>query len=188
MAIIDRIKNILLSPRTEWPVIATEAPSVQSLYVDYILILSAIGPIALALSSGMFGAGLGLALASYAIGLVIVYVVAWIVDVLAPTFGGEKHFVRSLQLVAYSYTAAWVAGILNLIPFFGSLLALAASIYSLYTFYLGVPLLKKCPPQKALAYTIVVAICGIVVVIAVFSVLSAMLMGGGMVGMMGMGR
>ena len=188
MAIIDRARNILLSPRTEWPVIAAETPTVQALYVDYILILSAIGPIALALGGGIFGAGLGLALAAYAIGLVMVYVVAWIVDTLAPSFGGEKNFVRSLQLVAYSYTAAWVAGILHLIPFFGSLLMLAASIYSFYTFYLGVPLLMKCPQQKSLAYTIVVAICGAVVTIVVFSVLSTMLMGGGMIGMMGMGR
>jgi hypothetical protein len=101
MTLIDRAKTILLTPRTEWPVIAAEAATVQSLYVGYILILAAIGPIALALRGGLFGMGLGIAIISYAIGLVMTYALAWIIDVLAPTFGGEKNFVQSLKLVAY---------------------------------------------------------------------------------------
>jgi hypothetical protein len=186
MALIDRVKNILLTPKTEWPAIAGEAPTVQSLYVGYILILSAIGPIAMALRFGLFGFGLGVAVISYLIGLVMVYALAWIVDALAPTFGGEKNFIRSLQLTAYSLTAAWVAGIFHLIPFVGSLLALLAAIYSLYTFYLGVPLLKKCPQEKAAGYTVVVVLCAIVVG-AVLSYVLFSTMGLGMMGMTGAG-
>jgi hypothetical protein len=47
MNLVDRIKNILLSPRTEWPKIAGETATVQSLYVGYILVLAAIAPAAL---------------------------------------------------------------------------------------------------------------------------------------------
>src|SRR5260221_10972042 len=98
MALIDRVKNILLAPKTEWPVIAGETATVQSLYVGYILILAAIGPIAMALRAGLFGMGMGIgvALISYVIGLIMIYLLAWIVDALAPTFGGEKNFIRSL--------------------------------------------------------------------------------------------
>ena len=186
MALIDRVKNILLTPKTEWPVIAGETPTVQSLYVGYILILAAIGPIVMALSFGLFGMGIGVALISYIIGLAMIYLLAWIVDALAPTFGGEKNFIQSLQLTAYSFTAAWVAGIFHLIPFVGSLLALLAAIYSFYTFYLGVPILKKCPQEKAAAYTIVVVLCGIVLGVALSYVMFS-LMGGGMMGGMGAG-
>ena len=126
MALIDRVKNMLLTPKTEWPVIAGETTTVQSLYVGYILILAAIGPIAMALRLGLFGMGIGVAVISYIVALIMVYLLAWIVDALAPTFGGEKNFIRSLQLTAYSFTAAWVAGIFHLIPFVGGLLALAA--------------------------------------------------------------
>ena len=44
MTIVDRVKNILIAPKTEWPVIAGETATVQSLYTGYILILAAIGP------------------------------------------------------------------------------------------------------------------------------------------------
>src|SRR5258706_4415802 len=105
--------------------------------------------------------GVAVAIISYFVGLVVTYLLALIVDALAPTFGGEKNFIQSLKLTAYSYTAAWVAGIFNLIPGIGGIIGLIAAIYSFYTFFLGVPALKKCPQDKAVGYTIVVAICGI---------------------------
>ena len=187
MALIDRVKNILLTPKTEWPVIAGETPTVQSMYVGYILILAAIGPIAVAVRFGLFGMGIGVAVMSYVIGLLMVYLLAWIVDALAPSFGGEKNFIRSLQLTAYAFTAAWVAGIFHLIPFLGSLLALLAAIYSLYTFFLGAPVLKKCTQDKAVVYTIVVVLCAIVLGGVLSYVLFSVFMGGSMTGMMGAG-
>jgi Yip1 domain len=188
MALIDRVKNILLAPKAEWPVIAGEPATVQSLYVGYIMILAAIGPVALALQVGLFGMGLGIAVIAYAVGLAIVYLMAWIIDALAPTFGGEKDFVKSLQLIAFSYTAAWVAGIFHLMPMVGSLLALAAGAYSVYTFYLGAPVMRKCAPEKAVVFTIVVVLGGIVVGAVLFNLLLAVIGGGSMMGMMGMGR
>src|SRR5260221_6460035 len=92
MALIDRVKNILVTPKTEWPVIAGETATVQSLYLGYILILAAIGPVAMALRFGLFGMGIGVALISYVVALIMIYLLAWIVDALAPSFGGEKNF------------------------------------------------------------------------------------------------
>ena len=42
MNLFERVKNILLQPRNEWPKIASETATVQSLYAGYILILAAI--------------------------------------------------------------------------------------------------------------------------------------------------
>jgi len=186
MALIDRVKNILLTPKTEWPVIAGESPTVQSLYVGYIAILAAIGPIAMAVRFGLFGMGVGVALISYVIGLIMTYLLAWIVDALAPTFGGEKNFIKSLQITAYSFTAAWVAGIFHLVPAVGGLLSLVAAIYSFYTFFLGAPVMKKVPQDKAAVYTIVVVLCAILLGAILYYALSSSLMGGGMMGTMGM--
>ena len=183
MALADRVKNILLTPKTEWPVIAGEAATVQSLYVGYIVILAAIGPIAMAIRGGMLG--LTVALVAYGVGLAVTYLLALIVDVLAPTFGGEKNFIQSLKLTAYSYTAAWIAGIFQLIPGIGGVIGLVGAIYSFYTFYLGVVALKKCPQDKAAAYTIVVVICGLLLGFALAGMLMSVLVGGG--GMMGLG-
>ncbi len=115
MALVDRVKNILLTPKTEWPVIAEEAATVQSIYVGYILILAAIGPIAMAIRGGVARWSRSRSF-SYGISLRVTYLLALIVDALAPTFGGEKNFIQSLKLTAYSYTAAWVAGIFQLLP------------------------------------------------------------------------
>lgn len=181
MNLVDRIKNILLSPRTEWPKIAEEPATTQSLYVGYIVILAAIAPLALLIRTG--GVAIGVAIAHYAVALVITYLMALIVDALAPTFNGTKDFTQSLKLVAYSYTAPWVAGVFLLLGGgIGGLIGLIAAIYAWYTFYLGVPALKKSPPDKAVGYTIVVVLCAIVLAIVLGGVLLSTLFGAGMAG------
>ena len=171
MALVDRVKNMIVAPASEWPVIAGETPSVGSLYTGYIMILSAIGPIAIAIMFGLMGAGIATAIVSYVMGLAAVYVLALIVDFLAPHFGGEKNFIRALQLVAYSSTAAWLGGIFHLIPLLGSLLALVAALYSLYLFFLGAPVMRKCTSDKAIVFTIVYVVCAIVVMVVVGTLL-----------------
>jgi hypothetical protein len=146
-----------------------------------VLILAAIGPVALMLRGGMYG--VTVAIVSYIIALAVVFAAALIVDALAPSFGGEKNFVQSLKLVAYSCTAAWIAGIFNLLPFIGGILGLLAGLYTIYTFYLGAPVLRKCAADKAVVFTIVVVIGGIVV----GSVLGWILFQSGMGGMAGYG-
>jgi hypothetical protein len=56
MALVDRVKNIR-SPNTEGPRSPREAATTQSLYVGYILILAAIGPVAMLITSPMLMAG-----------------------------------------------------------------------------------------------------------------------------------
>lgn len=171
MALVDRVKNMIVAPAREWPVIAGETPTVGGLYTGYIMILAAIGPITIAITFGLLGAGVGTAIVSYVIGLAAVYVLAWIVDFLATHFGGEKNFIRALQLVAYSSTAAWLGGIFHIIPLLGSLLALVAGLYSLYLFYLGAPVLRKCAADKAVLFTVLYVVCAIVVMALLGTVL-----------------
>lgn len=185
MALIERVKNILITPKTEWPTIAGETATTQSIYVGYVLILAAIGPLAMAIRGGMLLATV--AIFGYVVALAVTFVLALIVDALAPSFGGEKDFVQSLKLAAYAYTAAWVAGIFNLLPFVGPLLGLLAGLYSLYTFYLGAPVLKKCTAEKAVGFTVVVVVCVVVLNVLLGVVLMSAVVGGGMAGLSGMG-
>ena len=174
MNLIERVKNILLTPKQEWSTIAGEATTTQALYTGYIMILSAIGPLAV-LVRWMAAAQ---AISSYIIGLVMIYVVALIIDALAPTFGGEKNFIQSLKLITYSSTAVWLAGIFQLLGVLGGAFGLVALVYSLYTFYLGVTTLKKCPQEKAVGYTVVVVICAIVVAVVLGALMSMLGYGG----------
>ena len=173
--LLARVKAILFKPAEEWPVIAGEDTSPSSLYTAYVLPLAAIGPIAQFIGVVLIGvsvpfigtmrvgvmSGLGMAVTSYVLGLVAVYVMALIANALAPTFKGEQNLPQALKLVAYAYTPAWLAGILGILPFLG-ILALLASLYSLYLLYLGLPVMMKCPRDKALGYTAVLVVLGIV--------------------------
>jgi hypothetical protein len=183
MSIVDRVKGILLDPRSEWPRIAAEPSTVQSIYTGWVMILAAIGPVALLLSTH----SLQWAVAQYVLALIITFVLALIVDSLAPSFGGTKDFIASLKLTAYSYTAAWLAGIFNLLGMLGGLVGLIATIYAFYTFFLGAPVLKKAAPEKAVPFTLVIVLCGIVLGILAGYVFSGMMMTphvGGGIGMM----
>jgi hypothetical protein len=175
MNIVERAKKIMLQPSAEWPVIAGEPIDTRALFLGYAAPLAAIGPVAawlghsvIGVSVPLFGTvrtpfltGLAFAIVTYALALVGAFVVGLIVDALAPTFGGEKNQGQAMKCAVYSYTPAWVAGILHLFPVLG-LLVLLASLYGIYLCYLGLPVLMKAPREKAAGYTIVVIICAIV--------------------------
>jgi len=187
---IERIKNILLNPKEEWLKIAAEAATVQSLYVGYIMILAAIGPIVTLVVLGAlgFGFGAGTAVFAYLQSLIGVAILALIIDVLAPSFGGSRDFVAAMKLVAYSFTAVWVAQIALLIPVLGLLIVLVGLIYGFYLFFLGVPVLKKSTPEKAVPFTIVVVISAIVLMYLLGMIARSLGFGFGMgAGSMGMG-
>lgn len=173
--IIERIKAILTTPKTEWPVVAAEATSVNGLYTGYIAIVAALPIIAHFIKGSLIGAGvfgitvrtpIGMGIVGmvlhYVLALVIVYVVALIINALAPTFGGQKDMTQALKTVAYSWTASWVAGIAVIVPWLGWLIAIAGAVYAIYLLYLGLPHTMKCPPDKAGGYTAVSVIIAIV--------------------------
>jgi hypothetical protein len=107
------------------------------------------------------GTGLTLAVVTYALSLVGVFVLSLIINALAPSFGGQKSSAQALKVAVYSYTPAWVAGVLTVLTSLG-ILAIIASFYGLYLLYLGLPVLMKNPKEKSFGYTIVIVICAIV--------------------------
>jgi hypothetical protein len=190
--LVDRVKGILLAPRNEWTIIDGESATVQGLYTGYIIPLAAIpaiaGFIGMSLVGFSFmgtsirapiGTGLTGAVARYLGALLGTYVLALIIDALAPTFGAQKSTIQALKVAAYSSTAAWVAGIFLILPSLGMLSILG--IYSLYLFFLGLPLLMKVPEDKAMPYTIAVIVAAIVVYACV-GLLVSQLVGVGMWG------
>lgn len=190
---VARVKGILLQPKAEWERIDRENDTVKGVFVPYALILAAIGPICSFIGLVFIGttvlgttvkyplvAAAVSSAVSYGLGLVGVYVVALIINALAPSFGGEKNPIKAAQVAVYSWTAAWVVGVFGLVPMLGILGILG--LYSFYLLYLGLPKLMKAPQEKAVVYTIVSVICGIgvffVVGIIAAAVTAPMLAGG----------
>ena len=167
--VIERAKNIILKPKETWAVIDAEPATTQSIYMPYVLVLAAIGPIAQFIGGQVFGYGafginfhppIGTALVSailsYGLALATTFALSLVIDGLAPNFGGQKNQVQALKVAAYSATAGWLAGIFGLIPAL-TILGLLG-LYSLYLLYLGLPILMKVPQDKAMGYTVVVII------------------------------
>jgi hypothetical protein len=174
MNIVDRAKNMIMKPKQEWQVIDGETHTVKDLYVNYAMILAAIPAVAKFIGFSIVGlggvlsqyripiaSGVAMMVVGYVLSLASVYVLALIVDALAPNFGSQKNFIQALKLSVFAMTAAWLAGIFSLLPAL-SILGLLG-LYSLYVLYLGMPVLMKTPEDKLVPYFVVVLIAAIVV-------------------------
>lgn len=179
--LFERVKAILLTPQTEWPVIAREGGETSTLFTGYVAILALIPALAGFIGSSLIGryapflSGLVGAIFHYVLAFVVVYVVALIVDALAPTFGAQKNFPNALKLTVYSFTPFWLAGIFLLIPGLSFLTILG--LYGLYLLWLGLPPLMQAPRDKALPYAAAVVLAALIIQIVVGVILAALFFG-----------
>ena len=128
MNLIERAKAILLRPAETWPVIDAEPATVASIYKDWLVIMAAIPAVCTfiglsVIGAGMFGYGFRIPILyglesmvlRYVMSLVAAFVMALIVDALAPSFSGTRSRINALKLVAYGATAGFVGGIASLL-------------------------------------------------------------------------
>ena len=187
MNLIDRVKNIITNPKKEWDVISVEPADSGKITTGYVLPLAGLAAIAAFIGYGFIGFnvlgfrmsginwGIYQALTVLISAIASVFITALVVDALAPSFGSEKNFNRSVQLVAYSFTPAWVGGVLAIFPpiaFIGALFGL----YGLYLLYLGIPKIKNTPADKHVGYFVVTLVITIVVYIVIGWILGRILM------------
>lgn len=167
-SLIARVQRLLLSPATEWDVIAGEAADVAKIYANYVgpLVLAAMVLTGLGL---MFYTRMGLGgaiqfiIVQTVLSLILVYVVAFVINALAPTFGATADMGQAFKLAAYAPTAAWIGAIFNIVPVLGQIIAIAAAFYSLYLLYVGLPKLMRPPEDKVMVYTL--SIIGVMIVV-----------------------
>lgn len=179
MSLIERVQGILLKPKETWATIDGEAADAVGLYTGYLLILAAIPAVCGFIGMSLVGvgglgysfrvpvgAGLANMVVSYVLSLVGVFVLALVIDALAPTFGGTKNRLQALKVAVYASTAAMLGGVFSILPLL-AVLGLVAALYSLYLLYLGLPVLMRSPAEKALPYTAVVVVVAIVLGIVI---------------------
>jgi len=166
-----RAKAILLDPSAEWTMIERESGDPAYLLSRYVAVLALVpavcgfigasvigmvvpgtGLVRASLFDGFFGAIFG-----YAMAFGIVLVLALIIDLLAPLFGGKKDFDNAFKLAVYSYTPAWLTGIFLLLP--GLRFLTLTGFYGAYVLALGLPRLMKSPVPKAYGYAVVIVVC-----------------------------
>jgi len=185
--LIERIKNILLTPSNEWPVIEREPTTIAEVYKGYILPLAAfaalmsfIGMSVIGISIGFgtfrvpLAAGLVAAVIRFIAFLIGAYLYALIIDFLAPTFSGQRDTRQALKTVAYTFTPAALGAIFVILPWLGMLLRLLLALYAIYILYLGLPVMMRSPKEKAVGYTAAVIVCAILAAVVLSIVIGVL--------------
>lgn len=185
--LVERVKGILLRPSETWDQIDREPATIGGLYTGYVMLLAAIPAVCTLIGLLVFGIGgfgftfrpspvwlVAQAVLQYGLSLAMVYVMALIIEALAPNFGGAKDRIQAFKIAAYSPTASWVAGVFGLLPALG-IIAVLGGLYSLFVLYKGLPKLMKTPEDKALPYTAVVIVVAIVASLVIGAVTTSVM-------------
>lgn len=168
--LVDRVKNIILTPQAEWERIAPEPADVQKIYTGYVLPLAVFAALCGFIGMTMIGVlgwrigivpGVINMILQVCVGVASVFILAFILNALAPSFGSRQDIGQAHKLAAYGSTAFFVAGVFAIFPPLG-ILALAG-LYSFALIYIGMPRLMGTPEDKRIIYLIVVILVAIVV-------------------------
>jgi hypothetical protein len=183
--LVERAKAMLLSPRAEWPRVAAETTDPMKVLTSYVIPLALIGPVAGLIGMQIFGinavimtirptlaSSLTMAVTSFVLSIMGVFVLAFIANLLSPKFGGKDDFPAAFRWVAYAMTASWIGGIFGLFPAL-AIIGLLFGLYSLYLLYLGSSPMMGVPQDKSLGYTAVTIVAAIVLYIVVGMVTAA---------------
>ena len=158
MDIIQRVKKMMLTPKPEWQIIHGERSSIQEIYLQYLMLLAALPAVGQLLSiwrHGSFNNALRMAITSFLVSLIGAYVCALVVDYLAPNFSSTRSKNQAFKLVAYGATPSLMVGVLAFLPNIGALAALAGAVYTIYLFYLGLPVLMETPQENVVPYMLI---------------------------------
>lgn len=182
MNLVDRVKRLLVSPTQEWAVIKDEEHTVAGLYTRYVMILAAIPAVATFIGWSVIGYGglgttyripIGIGVANmvlyYVLTLGSVYLIALLIDMQAPNFGGERNFIQALKVAAFFPTAAWLAGVFFILPSL-TILAVLGALYSLWLLYTGLGQLMGVAEERSAGYVMIVVIAAIVIMVVISTI------------------
>lgn len=166
---------LLVRPRHEWLGIATETTTPRMLYLGYIIPLSGISPIATKIrlieeiqnnpdiepqlvEFLYWGATWPGLISNYVCELIEISLLAFLLNLAAPLFSGERNQIQALKVMAFSLTSMWLGEIFLAIPMFSldRSMTLLSGIYTVYLLYLGIAVLMKVTYPRTLVYTALV--------------------------------
>ncbi len=190
MNLVNRAKQILLTPAAEWETIRQESLTTADLFGKYAVYLAAIPAVAGFLGRSLIGyplmgmgvyrtpffRGIVFALLTYLLTLAGVYLLGYIIDALATSFGAQKDMNASLKVAVFASTASWAAGVFQIIPALSILSILG--LYSFYLIYTGIRAVKQPPPDKLIGYFVVTIIVAFVIYVVIGIVVSTIALGG----------
>lgn len=182
MDLVGRIKRILIDPSAEWRRIEVEPADTGTLFKGYVAVLAAIPAVCGFVGASIIGIGpfrtplvqgLVSAIGGYLLTFAGVFIVAFVIDTLADKFGGRKSYMNAMKVAVFSPTAAWLASVFTAIPILSVFAVLG--LYSIYLFYVGLPILMKVPEDSSLGYLLAVLVCVVIVWVVILFVPAMMI-------------
>jgi hypothetical protein len=178
MDIVARAKGLLMDPVKEWGIIAAEPLQTATLFKSYVMPLLGLSALGGLIGTTLMGGGslalIGSTVVGFVLALAGIFVLAKIVEVLAPRFGGPVDPAAAMKLAAYAPTASWIGGACLIIPFIGWIAALAGGLYSLFLFYIGTPTVMRIPRERVMGFAISVVLVAVLVNILIGAVVAAL--------------
>jgi hypothetical protein len=182
---MERARAMVLKPKETWEIIKKENLDAKQILINYALPLALVPAVCNLIAFTLIGIRLpggNLVRAPFLEALsggIIGYVLhvggllagSWVASLLAPTFASKSDFNASVEIVAYSMTPVWLAGIFSLLPGLGILSILG--LYGVYLLALGLPVILETPENKVFWYTLAIVISGM----AISFVLSLLVVG-----------
>jgi hypothetical protein len=169
--------NLVKSPGTFMRQNKDDAVPVNSVIMNYVVVLAAIPFIATLIGDLVFysffgfgGYAFAIAITTYILDIVGVFVIGFVIWKLAPSFGTTTDQSKATLLAAFVYTPVFLISIFDIIPIISGITILGL-IYGLYILYIGLPIMLGTKPDKVLTYVITI----IVVAIIVFAVIGAII-------------
>lgn len=156
IALFQRLKLVILSPKECWNTIAGEDESPKKILTSRVIPLIVLGIICTIVGYTIFGISTPwsplFVIVSGVVQVVQLYIAAWLVVKLASFFQGTATESKAFSFVAHSMLPSLAAGLLGIIPPLGILRILLA-IISMYTFYQGVSKMTTVPENQKLGFT-----------------------------------
>lgn len=178
--IFSRAWGLFSEPGKEWEQIRKEETTVPALFAGYVLPVAAVPTFASMLGQQIFGENIGGAepyrepFLSALLGAVVtclsvvalVYLVGLLINVIAEQFDGDRHELNALKVAAYTPTPVLVTGLAAIYPglWWVSFFGLAGSAYLLFR---GLPILMRCPQDRATAYATTVTIVALIALLMI---------------------
>lgn len=182
--ILNHIWGLYAHPRDEWQTIEKRHESLMYSLM-HILVVALIPAICGYYAAAHIGWTIGvgdpikisqssaqlMAIAMYCALVLGVFALASLIQWMAKTFDSKPSFVQSLELAAYTATPMLMVGITTLFPvlWFVALAGLAATCYSVYLLYSGVPIMMNIPEEKGFIYSSSVVTCGLVLLVGIMA-------------------
>ncbi len=187
--ILNHIWGLYAHPRDEWQTIEKRHESLMYSLM-HILVVALIPAICGYYAAAHIGWTIGvgdpikistgsaqlMAISMYFALVIGVFALAYLIQWMAKTFDSTPNFIQSLELAAYTATPMLMVGIAALFPvlWFVALAVLAATAYSVYLLYSGVPIMMNIPEEKGFIYSSSVVTCGLVLLVAIMAFTAVM--------------